>query len=55
VAEGVKSSPSVLELARRHTVEMPIVEQVAEVCSGTTDARTALSRLMSRASKSEFG
>jgi glycerol-3-phosphate dehydrogenase (NAD(P)+) len=54
VAEGVKSSPSVLELANRHAVEMPIVEQVAAVCSGTTDARTALARLMSRASKSEF-
>jgi glycerol-3-phosphate dehydrogenase (NAD(P)+) len=54
VAEGVKSSPSVLELARRHDVEMPIVEQVAAVCSGTIDARTALSNLMSRASKSEF-
>ena len=28
VAEGVKSSPSVLDLARRHGVEMPITEQV---------------------------
>src|SRR5690606_13505344 len=42
VAEGVKSSPSVLELARRHSVEMPITEQVAAVCEGRTDARTAL-------------
>lgn len=53
VAEGVKSSPSVVELARRHRVEMPIVEQVADVCAGTIDARTALTRLMTRASKSE--
>ena len=53
VAEGVKSSPSVVELARRHGVEMPIVEQVAEVCAGRSDARTALATLMTRARKSE--
>ncbi len=54
VAEGVKSSPSVLALANRHGVEMPIVEQVAAVCAGTTDARTALARLMTRASRPEI-
>ena len=32
VAEGVKSSPSVLDLARRYGVEMPITEQVVAVC-----------------------
>jgi len=54
VAEGVKSSPSVLALARRHGVEMPIAEQVAAVCAGDTDARTALTTLMTRASRSEL-
>ena len=53
VAEGVKSSPSVLELARRHDVEMPIVEQVAAVCAGESDARGALSALMTRAHRAE--
>lgn len=54
VAEGIKSSPSVVELAHRHAVEMPIVEQVAAVCAGACDARTALTNLMSRASRSEL-
>lgn len=53
VAEGVKSSPSVVALAHRFGVELPIVEQVAAVCAGTTDARTALATLMTRARRSE--
>jgi glycerol-3-phosphate dehydrogenase (NAD(P)+) len=54
VAEGVKSSASVVELAHRHSVEMPIAEQVAAVCSGRISAADALRALMSRQSKSEF-
>lgn len=55
VAEGVKSSPSVLELARRHDVEMPIVEQVVAVCHEGRSARSALGALMQRSRKSEIG
>jgi glycerol-3-phosphate dehydrogenase (NAD(P)+) len=54
VAEGVKSSPSVLALARRYGVEMPITEQVVAVCHEGADARQALSALMARTSKSEL-
>jgi glycerol-3-phosphate dehydrogenase (NAD(P)+) len=54
VAEGVKSSPSVLDLARRYGVEMPITEQVVAVCHEGRSAREALSALMSRTSKSEL-
>ena len=54
VAEGVKSSSSVVELAHRHAVEMPIAEQVAAVCAGRISAADALRALMSRQSKSEF-
>lgn len=54
VAEGVKSSPSVLGLARRHGVEMPITEQVVAVCHEGRSARDALHALMSRSSKSEW-
>ncbi len=54
VAEGVKSSPSVLDLARRHSVEMPIVEQVVAVCHQGRPAREALSALMQRTRKSEM-
>jgi glycerol-3-phosphate dehydrogenase (NAD(P)+) len=54
VAEGVKSSSSVVELARRYSIEMPICEQVAAVCAGKVSAADALRALMSRQSKSEF-
>ena len=54
VAEGVRSSLSVLQLAQRCNIEMPITEQVAGVCEGKTNAQDALAQLMARASKSEF-
>lgn len=54
VAEGVKSSPSVLELARRYGVDMPITEQVVNVCHEGVTAATALAALMERSSKSEL-
>ncbi len=54
VAEGVKSSPSVLDLARRHSVDMPITEQVVAVCHQGRPAREALSALMGRSRKSEM-
>jgi glycerol-3-phosphate dehydrogenase (NAD(P)+) len=55
VAEGVKSSPSVLDLARQHGVEMPITEQVVAVCHEGRGAVEALTALMSRSNKSELG
>ncbi len=54
VAEGVKSSPSVLDLARRHGVEMPITEQVVGVCHHGRTAGEALGALMQRSRKSEL-
>ena len=54
VAEGVKSSPSVLDLARRHAVEMPITEQVVAVCHQGRPAAEALASLMQRTRKSEM-
>jgi glycerol-3-phosphate dehydrogenase (NAD(P)+) len=54
VAEGVKSSPSVLDLARRYGVDMPITEQVVAVCHEGTTARDALRALMGRGRKSEL-
>jgi glycerol-3-phosphate dehydrogenase (NAD(P)+) len=55
VAEGVKSSPSVLDLARRYGVEMPITEQVVAVCHEGRTPADALQLLMQRDSKSEYG
>jgi len=54
VAEGVKSSLSVAQLAHRYKVDMPITQQVAAVCEGTTSASDAMVQLMSRASKAEL-
>jgi glycerol-3-phosphate dehydrogenase (NAD(P)+) len=47
-AEGVKSSLSVLELARRHDVEMPITEVVAAVLHEGLSVPKAAELLSSR-------
>lgn len=54
VAEGVKSSPSVLALGRRYGVEMPLTEQVVAVCHEGRSVGDALEELMHRRSKSEL-
>jgi glycerol-3-phosphate dehydrogenase (NAD(P)+) len=53
VAEGVKSSKSVLELARAHSVEMPITEVVAAVVYEGLDVGQAALMLASRTAKPE--
>ncbi|NJD55430.1 MAG: NAD(P)-dependent glycerol-3-phosphate dehydrogenase [Nitrospirae bacterium] len=54
VAEGVATSLSAYELARKKDVEMPIIEQVHEVLYHDKDPETAVLNLMNRALKSEF-
>lgn len=53
VAEGVRTAESVVELAQRHGVEMPICEQVARVLFDGHRPRAALRELMTRAPRSE--
>ena len=53
VAEGVKSSNVVVELAEQHGVEMPIAEQVRAVCHDGKTAEEALLALLSRTPKPE--
>ena len=53
VAEGVRSSKSVLELARKHGVDMPITEQVVAVCHDGVQAADALISLMTRRARPE--
>lgn len=53
VAEGVRSSRAVLDLARRHGIEMPIVEQVVAICHEGTTAADGLLALMTRPAASE--
>ncbi|GLW24456.1 NAD(P)-dependent glycerol-3-phosphate dehydrogenase [Microbispora triticiradicis] len=52
-AEGVKSCESVLELARKHDVEMPITEVVVGVVHDGMTPREAAVLLMSRTPKPE--
>ncbi|KAF4409080.1 MULTISPECIES: NAD(P)H-dependent glycerol-3-phosphate dehydrogenase [Streptomyces] len=52
-AEGVKSCESVLDLARRHGVDMPITETVVEIVHDGKPPLVALKDLMSRSAKAE--
>ncbi|AUG79828.1 glycerol-3-phosphate dehydrogenase [Kitasatospora sp. MMS16-BH015] len=52
-AEGVKSCASVLDLARRNGVEMPIVEAVVDVVHNGRPTQEALATLMARSAKPE--
>ena len=52
-AEGVTSCHSVLDLARRHGVEMPIAEGVASVIDGRHTPAEVVDHLMSRSRKHE--
>ncbi|GGT40451.1 NAD(P)H-dependent glycerol-3-phosphate dehydrogenase [Streptomyces sp. NPDC054847] len=52
-AEGVKSCESVLDLARRHGVDMPITETVVGIVHEGKPPVVALKELMSRAAKPE--
>jgi len=54
VAEGVKSSLVVVELARAHGVDVPIAEQVVAVCHQGRSAGDALVALMQREAKPEM-
>ena len=53
VAEGVKSSRSILDLATKHDVEMPITEHVAKVVHHGMTPEEMLRSLMSREAKPE--
>ena len=53
VAEGVETSPVLLELAEKAGVEMPIAAMVASILSGRTSPTDAVRNLMTRALKEE--
>jgi glycerol-3-phosphate dehydrogenase (NAD(P)+) len=52
-AEGVKSCRPILELARAHDVEMPIIEQVVELVHGRATVHEMGARLLGRPRKPE--
>ena len=53
IAEGVSSCTSVLDLAARHGVDVPITQAVHLVCHEGMSARDMVHQLMTRAMKSE--
>ncbi|MGH8828972.1 MAG: NAD(P)H-dependent glycerol-3-phosphate dehydrogenase, partial [Jiangellaceae bacterium] len=53
VAEGVKSCESILDLAQRHGVDMPIVEHVTRVVRGEMTPKDMARSLLSRTAKPE--
>ena len=55
VAEGVRTTQSACELAKRHGVQMPIAEQVYRVLFESADPREAVAALMTRDAKPERG
>ncbi len=52
-AEGVKSCRSILDLARKYDVDMPITEQVVAVCHEGLSPRRVMAALMAREAKGE--
>ena len=54
-AEGVKSCVSILELARKHDVDMPITEQVVAVVHEGRTPADMLRAFMTRSAKGELG
>jgi glycerol-3-phosphate dehydrogenase (NAD(P)+) len=54
VAEGVRTTRSVRDLARRHDVEMPITEEVHSMLYEDKDPRISVEDLMTREFKPEF-
>jgi glycerol-3-phosphate dehydrogenase (NAD(P)+) len=54
-AEGVKSCTSILELARAHGVDVPIIEQVDSMIRHGATAQEVTAALLSRPRKAETG
>ncbi len=53
VAEGIKTTNAAVDLARRHSVEMPIAEQMYQMLHSEVKPREAIQRLMERSLKGE--
>jgi glycerol-3-phosphate dehydrogenase (NAD(P)+) len=53
LAEGVATAPALVARAKKHSVELPIAQAVAEVLAGRLGVREAAERLLSRPLKME--
>ena len=54
VVEGAWTAPVVVELARKHALEMPVAEAVSRVLDGTSTPDKEVSRLLGRPLRAEF-
>lgn len=54
VAEGVSSTPYVLQLAERHNVDMPISKAMSKLINGEMGAKDIAQSLLTRPLKREF-
>ncbi|MBN8550386.1 MAG: NAD(P)-dependent glycerol-3-phosphate dehydrogenase [Deltaproteobacteria bacterium] len=55
VAEGVTTTPLVLQLAKKYSVDMPITDHVAKLIEGTMSPAEAVKGLISRPMRREIG
>ncbi|MCB0360992.1 MAG: glycerol-3-phosphate dehydrogenase, partial [Bdellovibrionales bacterium] len=53
VAEGVGATAKILQLAARHSVHLPITEEVQKLLSGETTVQQSIEALLSRTRRSE--
>ena len=53
LAEGVDTAPALVARAKRHGVELPIAEAIADILAGNLALQDAIPRLMSRPLKTE--
>jgi glycerol-3-phosphate dehydrogenase (NAD(P)+) len=53
VAEGVKTSPGIVALGEKHSVELPIAQQVEAILYRGKDPRISVELLMTRELKAE--
>jgi len=53
LAEGAATAPALVARGRRHGIELPVAEAVADVLAGKLDLKGASERLLSRPLKTE--
>lgn len=55
LVEGIETAAVARDVARKHGIEMPVIEAVADIVSGTIGIDGAIGRLMTRPLKRETG
>ena len=53
LAEGIDTAAALVARAKRHAIELPVAEAIADILNGTLSLGEALPRLMARPLKAE--